>query len=119
MDIETFRNYCLAKKGVTEELPFGPDTLVFKLMGKMFATAALDEVPLRINLKCDPEKAIELREEFPDNILPGYHMNKRHWNTLVLDNFPQKSLIFELTDHSYSLVLQALPKKLQKDLEKL
>ena len=73
MDIETFRNYCLAKKGVTEEMPFGPDTLVFKLMGKIFALAALDEFPLRVNLKCDPEDVISLREEYPDHILPGYH----------------------------------------------
>lgn len=117
MDIETFRNYCLSKKAVTEELPFGPDTLVFKIGGKIFALAGLDEVPLRVNLKCDPEKAISLREEYPDVILPGYHMNKKHWNTLVLDGFLPNSLIFGLTDHSYDLVLQGLPKRLRKELE--
>lgn len=119
MNIETFRNYCLEKRGVTEELPFGPDNLVFKLMGKMFALAGLDEVPLRVNLKCDPEKAINLREEYPDLVLPGYHMNKTHWNTVVLDGFLPNSLIFGLIDHSYNLVLQGLPKKLKKDLEEL
>mgnify|MGYP002795069051 FL=1 len=119
MDIETFRNYCLAKKGVTEGLPFGPDVLVFKVMGKMFALASLDAIPLRVNLKCDPEEAITLREEHPNNILPGYHMNKMHWNTLVLDGFLLNSLIFGLTDHSYNLVIQSLPKKLQEDLENL
>lgn len=119
MNIETFRNYCLEKKGVTEELPFGPDNLVFKLMGKMFALASLDEVPLRVNLKCDPEKAVSLREEYPDLVLPGYHMNKTHWNTVVLDGFLPNSLIFGLIDHSYDLVLQGLPKKLKKELEEL
>lgn len=119
MDIEIFRNYCLSKKGVTEGLPFGPDTLVFKIMGKMFALASLDEVPLRVNLKCDPERALSLREEYPDWILPGYHMNKMHWNTLVLDGFLQKSIVFALVDHSYDLVLLSLPKKLQQELKAL
>lgn len=117
MDIETFRNYCLSKKGVTEDLPFGPDTLVFKIMGKMFALASLDEVPLKVNLKCDPEGSLILREEYPAWILPGYHMNKKHWNSLVLDGNLQKSLVFRLVDHSYDLVLQALPKKLQQELK--
>lgn len=119
MDIETFREYCLSKKGVAEELPFGPDTLVFKLMGKIFATAGLDEVPLRVNLKCDPEKAINLREQYPDAVLPGYHMNKKHWNTVILNGFLPNSLIFELTDHSYDLVFNKLPKRMKTNLEDL
>lgn len=119
MDIETFRNYCLEKKGVTEELPFGPDNLVFKIQGKMFALAGLDEVPLRVNLKCDPEKAIALREEHTNSVFPGYHMNKKHWNTVVLDGFLPNSLTFGLIDHSYDLVFNGLPRKLQKDLEHL
>lgn len=119
MDIETFRNYCLSKKGVTEGLPFGPDTLVFKIMGKMFALASLDEVPLKVNLKCDPEQALTLREEYSDWISPGYHMNKKHWNSLVADGDLQESLVFRLVDHSYDLVLQGLPKKLQQDLKAL
>lgn len=116
MDIETFRNYCLQKKAVTEELPFGPDTLVFKLCGKIFALASLDEIPLRVNLKCDPEKAISLREEYPNLILPGYHMNKKHWNTVVLKGNLPDFISFNLIDHSYNLVLQSLPKKIKKDL---
>lgn len=117
MNIDTFRNYCLEKKGVTEELPFGLDTLVFKVGGKIFALAGLDAVPLRVNLKCDPEEAIHLREEYPNVILPGYHMNKKHWNTVVLDEFLPNSLIFGLTNKSYDLVLQGLPKKLREGLD--
>lgn len=119
MDIETFRNYCLDKKGVTEGLPFGPDNLVIKVMGKMFTIASLDEVPLRVNLKCDPERAILLREEYPDTIFPGYHMNKELWNTLILDGTLSNSFILELIDHSYELVVQGLTKKLQKELQDL
>ncbi|WP_373060247.1 MmcQ/YjbR family DNA-binding protein [Zunongwangia sp. H14] len=119
MNIETYRNYCISKKGVTEGLPFGPDTLVFKVMGKMFALASLDEVPLRVNLKCDPERAIELREQHEENILPGYHMNKKLWNTLVLDGRLNKEMIFELTDHSYDLVVAGLATKQKKELENL
>ena len=119
MDIETFRNYCLAKKGVTEELPFGPDTLVFKVMGKIFTFAALDEAPLRVNLKCDPERALQLREEHESSIFPGYHMNKQHWNTLVLDGRLDPKLVRELTDHSYELVATGLTKKQQQELENL
>lgn len=119
MNIETLRDYCLQKKAVTEELPFGPDTLVFKLCGKIFALASLYEVPLKVNLKCDPEKAISLREENPNLILPGYHMNKKHWNTVVLNGNLSESLSFGLIDHSYDLVLQNLPKKVKKDLEDL
>lgn len=119
MDIDVLRDYCLAKKGVTEELPFGPDTLVFKVMGKMFALVGLDEVPLRVNLKCDPEKAVQLREEYPETILPGYHMNKQHWNTVVLNGTINSSMIFELIDHSYTLVVSSLTKKLQQELNSL
>jgi predicted DNA-binding protein (MmcQ/YjbR family) len=119
MNIETFRNYCLAKKAVTEELPFGPDNLVFKVMGKMFALASLDEVPLRINLKCDPERALELREQHEENILPGYHMSKKHWNTLILDGRLRPEMIFDLTTHSYDLVVTGLTGKRRKELENL
>ena len=119
MDIETFRNYCLRQKGVTEDLPFGPDNLVFKVCGKMFALASLDEIPLRVNLKCDPEEAINLRDQYPNNILPGYHMSKIHWNTVILDGMLPQSLIYRLTTNSYDLVVQGLSKKMQKDLEDL
>lgn len=119
MNIDSFRDYCLTKKGVTEELPFGPDTLVFKVMGKMFALASLDEVPLRVNLKCDPDKAVQLREEHEDSILPGYHMNKQHWNTLILDGRLNPKLVVELTDHSYELVVAGLSNKLKQELKNL
>ncbi|TBW30040.1 MmcQ/YjbR family DNA-binding protein [Gramella sp. KN1008] len=119
MNIDSIRDYCLDKKGVTEGLPFGPDVLVFKVMGKMFALVSLDEVPLRVNLKCDPERAIELREEYDGAILPGYHMNKQLWNTLILDHRLDPKLVFELIDHSYDLIVESLTKKLKKELEDL
>ena len=91
MNIEEFRQYCLSKKGVTEEFPFGPDTLVFKVMGKMFALTNLDG-DFSINLKCDPDLAIDLREQYPA-VLPGYHMNKKHWNTIAIDGSLSNKLI--------------------------
>ncbi|WP_423818033.1 MmcQ/YjbR family DNA-binding protein [Salinimicrobium sp. TIG7-5_MAKvit] len=118
MDVDSFRNYCLAKKGVTEELPFGPDALVFKVMGKMFALAALESVPFTVSLKCDPEKALTLRDEYPDYIKGAYHMNKKHWNSLQVESLPPQ-LVRELIDHSYLLVLSGLTKKLQQELQNL
>ena len=116
MDVEAFRKYCLTKKGVTEERPFGPDALVFKVGGKMFALAALDSVPFKVSLKCDPDRALELRDKYPDYIEGAYHMNKKHWNSLVSENLlPQ--LVKELIDHSYSLVVLGLPKKLQQEIK--
>ncbi len=109
MNIEDFRNYCLSKKGVTESFPFGEDTLVFKVMGKMFCLTSLSE-PDRINLKCDPEKAIALREEY-SCVLPGYHMNKSMWNTVIMDGTVSKKMICEWIDHSYDEVVKKLPKK--------
>lgn len=102
MDIERFREHCLAKPGVTEDLPFGPDTLVFRVRGKLFALCDVNTFD-GINLKCDPERAVELRERYP-GIVPGYHMNKRHWNTVATDGSVPERLILELTDHSYTLV---------------
>ena len=118
MDIEAFREYCLTKKGATEELPFGPDSLVFKVMGKMFALCALERLPSQVNLKCDPERAIELREEYDALIVPGYHMSKTHWNTLFLKSLPPE-LIADLVDHSYGLVVAKLTQKLKAKLEGL
>ena len=114
MNIEEFRKYCLSKKGVTEEFPFGPDTLVFKVMGKMFALTNLDG-DFSINLKCDPDLAIDLREQYPA-VLPGYHMNKKHWNTIAIDGSLSNKLINEWTDHSYNLVVDQLPKILKNKL---
>jgi len=117
-NIEDFRNYCLRKKGVTEEFPFDETTLVFKVMGKMFALTSLNDLALSVNLKCNPEKAIELREQFED-IQPGYHMNKKHWNTIdVSPSIPPK-LVIELIDHSYDLVVSGLTKKLKAELAEL
>lgn len=119
MNIEHFREYCISKKGVTESFPFGEETLVFKVMGKMFALTGLETNPASANLKCDPERAIELREEYDGLIIPGYHMSKVHWNTVELErNIPQE-LVLELIDHSYDLVVKSLTKKLQAELASL
>ncbi len=118
MNIEEFRDYCLSKKGVTEEFPFDEHTLVFKVMGKMFALSGLERLPPQANLKCDPERALLLREEYDGTIIAGYHMSKTHWNTLMLTELPPK-LILELIDHSYDLVVLKLTKKLKVELESL
>ena len=116
MDIETFRRICLSKKGADETLPFGPDTLAYKVGGKIFAITSLDEEECSVNLKCDPERALLLREEYPDHIIPGYHMNKMHWNTVFFERgLPDKFLI-DLIDHSYDLVRNALPKLIREGL---
>lgn len=114
MNIEEFRMYCISKKGVTEEFPFDAETLVFKVMGKMFALAPLERQPSQVNLKCDPERAITLREEYDGVITPGFHMSKVHWNTLFLENIPSK-LSIALIDHSYDLVVAKFTKKLKAE----
>jgi predicted DNA-binding protein (MmcQ/YjbR family) len=103
MDIESLRDYCIAKKGATESFPFGEDTLVFKASEKIFALVNLDG-ELSINLKCDPAYAIELREHYPC-VTPGYHMNKKHWNTILLDGAVPDKEVFSWIDHSYQLVV--------------
>lgn len=118
MNIEEFREYCIERKGVTEEFPFDAHTLVFKVMGKMFALAPLERIPAQVNLKCAPERAIELREQYDGVILPGYHMSKTNWNTLHIQQLPPR-LVRELTDHSYELVVAKLTKKLKAALEAL
>lgn len=110
MNIEEFRDYCLMKPGTTEETPFGPDTLVFKVMGKMYALTGIDSFEF-INLKCDPEYAIELREQFDGSIRPGYHMNKQQWNSVYTDGGVPDRLIRKLIDDSYDLIVAKLPKK--------
>ncbi len=109
MNIEDFRNYCLSKKGVEETFPFDEVTLVFKVMGKMFALTGLEREEFQVNLKCDPDKAEELREEYED-IQPGYHMNKRHWNTVYFENGLDDDFLIDLIDHSYDLVVSKLKK---------
>jgi predicted DNA-binding protein (MmcQ/YjbR family) len=103
MDLPDLIAHCLSKPGAEETTPFGPDTLVYKVGGKIFALTSPDEFPPRVNLKCDPERAIELRDRY-ESILPGYHMNKRHWNTVILDGSVPTALVRELVDHSYQLV---------------
>lgn len=104
MNIETIREYILQKPSVTEGFPFGEGTLVFKVKGKIFLLAGLDESPLQFNVKCDPEKAIQLREDHPESVLPGYHMNKKHWNTVIVDGRLSAKQLKEMIDDSYALV---------------
>lgn len=103
MNIESLREYCLSKPNVEETTPFGPDTLVYKVNGKMFLLTGLDEEQLGFNVKCDPDKAIELREEY-DCVQPGYHMNKKHWNTIIVDGSVPVKQLKEWIDDSYELV---------------
>jgi predicted DNA-binding protein (MmcQ/YjbR family) len=117
MNLQQLREYCLAKPGVEETTPFGPDTLVFKVRGKMFLLTGFDYSPIQFNAKCDPEKAIDLRERYPC-VQPGYHMNKKHWNTIVVDGSVSIKLLKEWIDDSYQLVVDALPKKEKELLEK-
>lgn len=118
MHLEELRDYCLAKKGVEEGFPFGGDTLVFKVMGKMFLLTGIDSQPIQFNVKCDPEKAIILRENF-SCVLPGYHMNKQLWNTIICDGSVNRKQIQEWIDDSYNLVVSSLTKKLKTELENL
>lgn len=114
MDIEAFRKYCLQKKAVSEEFPFDHETLAFKVMGKIFALTHVDAFE-SINLKCDPQRALELREAY-EEVLPGYHMNKKHWNTVMLNGRLGDQLLMELIDHSYERVAATLPLKVRKSL---
>lgn len=115
MNIEQLRDYCIAKKAVEETFPFDEDTLVFKVMGKMFALTSLSKAN-SVNLKCEAAYAIDLRERFND-VIPGYHMSKKYWNTVSFDGDVDDKLLFELVDHSYAEVVKGLPKKLQVELQ--
>ena len=109
MNVDTFREYCLKKRSATEDSPFGPEHLVFKVGGKMFALLAFEEIPPTANLKCDPDLALELRDRY-EEVCPGYHMNKKHWNTVQIDGaIPQQELA-RMVDHSYELVVKSLPR---------
>lgn len=109
MNIEEFRIYCISKSSVTEEFPFGPETLVLKVEGKIFALTGLDSPVFQVNLKCDPKYAEELREAYTEVQL-GYHMNKKHWNTVNFEGTIPEELLQKLIDHSYELVVKSLPK---------
>ena len=117
MNIEQFREYCLSKKGTTESFPFDKKTLVFKIMGKMFALCGLERHPFAVNLKCDPEWSLELRDKYGEVIIAGFHMSKKHWNTVTPDGNISDQFFYELIDHSYDLVVKGLTKKLKQDLE--
>ncbi len=110
MNLEELREYCISKKGVEETLPFGPDTLVFKVMGKAFLLTGFENNPIQFNVKCNPEKAMELREQYAC-VLPGFHMNKKHWNTIIVDGTATDKLIREWITDSYNLVVEGLTKK--------
>jgi predicted DNA-binding protein (MmcQ/YjbR family) len=116
MDIESLRNYCLSKAAAEETLPFGPDTLVYKVGGKIFLICSMNAEPLQFNVKCDPEKVIELRERY-ECVQPGYHMNKKHWNTIVVDGTVSNSMLKEWIDDSYELIVDSLPAKAKAQLK--
>ena len=109
MDLANFREYCLAKPGASEDTPFGPDVLVFRVGGKMFGLAALNAVPPTVNLKCNPDLALDLRDRYAQ-IRPGYHMNKKHWNTVEIERGVPAVELRRMIDHSYELVFESLPK---------
>ncbi len=109
MHVDTFRAYCLKKPGVAEDSPFGPEHLVFKVGGKMFALLAFEEIPPTANLKCDPDLALELRDRY-EEVRPGYHMNKKHWNTVQIDGAIPQGELTRMVDHSYDLVVKSLPR---------
>ena len=115
MQTDTFREFCLKKAGTTESSPFGPEHIVFKVGGKMYALIALDEIPPTANLKCDPDLALELRDRYED-VRPGYHMNKKHWNTVVIAGAIPDAEVRKMIDHSYDLVVKSLSKKAREQL---
>ena len=117
MNIETYREYCLSKKEVTESFPFDETTLVMKVLNKMFALTDLED-EFKISLKCDPEKAVELRESY-DFIVPAWHFNKKHWNTIIINDSISDRFIKELIDHSYDIVISKMTKKDQKRISEL
>lgn len=115
MNIEEIRDYCISKKAVEETMPFGPDTIVFKVLGKAFLLMGFENNPVSFNVKCDPEKAIQLREQY-NCVKPGYHMNKKHWNTITVDYSVSDKLLMQWIDHSYELVVSGLSKKLKEKI---
>ena len=116
MRVDVFREYCLKKAGVTEDSPFGPEHAVFKVGGKMFALLAFEEIPPTANLKCDPDVALELRDRY-EEVQPGYHMNKKHWNTVQIDGAIPSQELTKMIDHSYQLVVKSLPRSERQRLE--
>ncbi len=116
MNIEQFREYCLSKKGVTEDFPFDEATLCLRVVGKIFAITGLDSEQFKVNLKCDPDYALELREQHPE-VQPGWHMSKKHWNTVDFEGALDERLLRQLIDHSYDLIVKSLKKAQREALE--
>ena len=116
MKLDKLKTYLSAKAGAVEEFPFGPETLVYKVGGKIFVLVAIDSDPLRINLKCDPDEAEALRAMYP-SVIPGYHMNKRHWNTVILDGTIEEDVVFGMVDVSYDLIVKSLTKAVRESLK--
>ena len=114
MNIETLRDYVLLKPLVTESFPFGETTLVFKTNDKIFLLVPLDAGQLKFNVKCDPDRAIELRDQYPEAVLPGFHMNKKHWNTVIAEGTLSNKQILQMVDDSYNLVAKKIPLKSKK-----
>lgn len=114
MNLDEIRTFCLSLNGVTEDLPFDEDTLAFRIGGKIFLLTSLSD-PSSVNLKCDPELAVQLRDQFPGDVLPGYHMNKKHWNTVKVTGKPDQTAIFSMILQSYHLVLKSLPASIRKN----
>jgi predicted DNA-binding protein (MmcQ/YjbR family) len=115
MDAEALRNWCLAQPGAIEDFPFGPETSVFKVGGKLFALSALERAPLEVSVKCEPDLAVALRDSYAA-IRPGYHLNKRHWNTVTLDGSLEDRMVRDLVEDSYDLVVEGLPKRVREQL---
>jgi predicted DNA-binding protein (MmcQ/YjbR family) len=116
IDAAALRSWCLARAGVTEERPFGPLTTVFKVEGKVFALSALERTPLEVSLKCEPPLAEALRRDYPATVRPGYHLNKRHWNTVLCDGSLPDPMVVDMLEDSYDLVVSALPRKTRERL---
>jgi len=117
MHVEDIRDYCLSQPYVTEETPFGPDTLVFKVGGKVFLLIGMDQIEdVRFNVKCDPEYAVELRQEYEHTVFPGYHMNKKHWNTVYCSRELPDDRLKKFILHSYDLVFKSLSKTIRESL---
>ena len=116
MTADSLRRWCLARPSAVEEFPFGPETSVFKVEKKLFAISALGASPLKVSLKCEPELAEELRGSYPDAIAPGYHLNKRHWNTVLCDGTLPDAMVRDMVEDSYDLIVAAMPRAVRERL---
>ena len=117
MELDEMHELLLAQRGATDDMPFGPDTAVYRVGGKMFALIGLERMPRQVNLKCDPERTVELRERYPDGVLPGYHMSKKHWNSVLLDGTVPRAVVIELVEHSWQLVFGSLTGAARAEIE--